>query len=111
MNDAVIGFIGVVVGAILSGGKDFIAAKLARKQNAEYLAIRAVVAMDQFIEGCASVVGDDGLSEGQRDGGGCLQVQTSIPVFHGSPFRGRLESFPYRAHVLHTELSQFSSNN
>jgi hypothetical protein len=53
-------------------------------KNAKYLAIRMVCVLDKYIEDCAEVVKDDGLSFGQRDHEGCLKPQVkspSAPVF------------------------------
>lgn len=54
-------------------------ARRARASSANYLAIRVVCILDQYIRNCATVVGDDGTDMGQRDQEGCLQVQVPLP--------------------------------
>nr|WP_315223983.1 hypothetical protein [uncultured Albidiferax sp.] len=94
MNDAVIGFLGVLVGAGITVVKDLIFARRAKREAAEYLAIRIVTAMDLFVEGCTAVMFDDGLCEGQKDESDCLQIQTSAPEFHIHLLDGEWKALP-----------------
>lgn len=79
MIEAFIGLVGVVVGALLTATKDIWIDRRTRRENAEYLAIRVVSILDQFVEGCAEVAGDDGLSDGQRGENGERDIQVSVP--------------------------------
>jgi hypothetical protein len=81
MIEAVIGFVGVVIGAIIAGAKDLWADWRFRRKNAQYLAIRIVSILDRYIEGCTEVVSDDGLYHGQPNADGCRQIQVSTPKF------------------------------
>lgn len=81
MIEALIGFVGVVVGALMTAARDLWADWRSRRKNAEYLAIRIVSLLDRFIEGCAEVVSDDGLCCGQPNADGCRQIQVSTPKF------------------------------
>ena len=82
MSEAVIGLIGVVVGALITGASEFWKERRARKKNAEYLAIRIVSLLDRYVEGCTEVAGDDALCQGQPDKDGCRRVQVEVPELH-----------------------------
>ncbi|MEJ1379327.1 MAG: hypothetical protein RPU34_05880 [Candidatus Sedimenticola sp. (ex Thyasira tokunagai)] len=81
MAEALIGLLGVVVGAFIAGAREYWIAKSVNRKSAEYLAIRVVSVLDGFVEGCAEVVGDDGLYHGQAGPDGCRSVQVSTPEF------------------------------
>ena len=55
MSDAWVGFVGVIVGALITGGKEVIASWITRRRDAAYLAIRIVYMLDRYEEGCAKV--------------------------------------------------------
>lgn len=74
------GLVGVIVGTVLPWFRD----ERNNKRRARYLAIRVVCILDEFLEKCTNVVGDDGLCYGQRDAAGCLQAQIAQP--NGLPF-------------------------
>lgn len=79
MSEGVIGLVGVVIGAMLAGAREYWVARASKRKNAQYLAIRVISLLDGFLEKCASVVGDDGLSNGERDPDGCKYPQVSPP--------------------------------
>ncbi|MEW8682123.1 MAG: hypothetical protein AB2536_09480 [Candidatus Thiodiazotropha endolucinida] len=79
MVEALIGLLGVIVGASITAVREHWASAEATKKSAEYLAIRVVSVLDGFTEQCADVVGDDGLSNGQVGPDGCREVQVSTP--------------------------------
>lgn len=85
MNSALIGIIGVIVGAfltvILTATKEWFFHRLTKKKEQTYLAIQISCLLEQFISGCVDVAYDDGLFHGQRDEQGCLSVQVSPPIF------------------------------
>lgn len=81
MNEAVIGLIGVIVGAIITGTKELWMAWRSCQKDGKYLAIRVVSIFDRYVEGCTEVVSDDGLYQGQRDADGCRHLQASLPEF------------------------------
>ncbi|KHS45834.1 hypothetical protein [Novosphingobium subterraneum] len=68
MNDAVIGFVGVLVGVVATIGKDFVAYWIGRRNSGRYAAVRIVCILDQFAEKCVDVAGDDGTAEGRPAG-------------------------------------------
>lgn len=81
MTEALIGLAGVIVGALMTAAKDIWVEWRSRRKNAEYLAIRIVSMLDRFVEGCAGVAGDDGLSEGLPNKEGVREIQVSAPEF------------------------------
>ncbi len=81
MSDAVIGLIGVIIGALLISAKDFLASFMSRRKNGAYLAIRVISILDRYVEGCANVVSDDGLYHGETNSDGYRQIQSSVPEF------------------------------
>ncbi|WP_268223543.1 hypothetical protein [Sinomicrobium oceani] len=79
MTEAIFGLIGVLVGSAISWFQTYWTGMQATKRNAKYLAIRVVCILDKFVEDCADVIGDDGLSFGQRTPEGYLEPQVKIP--------------------------------
>ncbi|WP_428622189.1 hypothetical protein [Sedimenticola sp.] len=82
MSEALFGFLGVIVGAFITIFKESVAAWLARRRNAEYLAIRVVSMLDEFVDGCAGVAGDNGYHDGHHVGVATIQVPTPIFDVH-----------------------------
>lgn len=74
MSEALIGLLGVIVGASITIFKDSVAAWIARRRNAEYLAIRVVSMLDEFVDGCADVASDNGYIDGHHVGVATYQV-------------------------------------
>ena len=72
MEELLIGFSGVILGAILTVAREFWNDHRTKKK-AQFLAIRVTTMLDRFVEGCVSVVSDDGEMYG-RDEQGCLRV-------------------------------------
>jgi hypothetical protein len=84
MDDKYIfGLLGIVLGAALSTifaiVRELYAESRSKNKEAEYLAIRMVCIFESFMEGCASVVGDDGLYHGQTDADGYSMIQVPAP--------------------------------
>lgn len=74
---ALVGFAGVMVGALLTIGKDFYFERKARLKNQQYLAIRVVTKLDDFVEGCVEV----SIDTGQPDEDGYHRTNSNTPVF------------------------------
>ena len=68
MSDAVSGFIGVLLGSGISIAKDVVAYWTGRKRRGRFAAVRIVCVLDQYVEKCVEVVGDDGTSYGAPAG-------------------------------------------
>lgn len=67
--------LGVLFGAALPWFRD----AQTNKRNARYLAIRMVCILDQFLDECTNVVGDDRLSSNEVNAEGYLEPQVSQP--------------------------------
>lgn len=72
-------FLGSFLSAVFSIVRELYSEIRAKKKEAEYLAIRMVCIFDSFAEGCATVVGDDGLCHGQTDAEGYSSIQVPAP--------------------------------
>ncbi len=68
MNAAIIGLLGVIVGSILTSFKDWVAHFFNRRGNGRYAAVRLIAVLDEYAQGCVSVVSDDGTCEGRPAG-------------------------------------------
>ncbi|GAA4457868.1 hypothetical protein [Rurimicrobium arvi] len=79
MAEAIIGLVGVLIGSAISLFQGYWNQRRLEKRAARYLAIRVICVLDKFIQGCAEVLKDDGLSWGQRNKDGCLEPQVKVP--------------------------------
>ncbi|WP_333822931.1 hypothetical protein [Pinisolibacter sp.] len=68
MNAAIIGLLGVILGSLLTSFKDLVAHFFNRRGNGRYAAVRLIAVLDEFAQGCVSVVSDDGTCEGRPAG-------------------------------------------
>lgn len=68
MSEAIIGFLGVLVGASITIVKDAVAHWFNRRRRGYYAAVRIVCALDEFVEASVDVVDDDGTSYGSPAG-------------------------------------------
>jgi hypothetical protein len=73
--EALIGLLGVIIGAFVTIGWDSIQALWTRKKQRVYLAARVICILEDFIVGCTSVVKDDG----EPDQDDCLHTQVPLP--------------------------------
>ncbi|MBE3654829.1 hypothetical protein [Vibrio navarrensis] len=81
MIEAVIGLVGVIVGALVTGLKDWITSYLSKKARKKYLATRVVSMLEIFVDNCALVLSDDGTVCGQPDKDGYYYPQVKTPTF------------------------------
>jgi hypothetical protein len=72
-------FLGSLLSAIFSVIRELYAESRSKKKEAEYLAIRMICIFDSYMEGCALVVGDNGLYHGQTDAEGYSRIQVTPP--------------------------------
>ena len=68
MIEAVIGLAGVVVGSAITISKDVWVSRLERRREGSYSAIRLICILEEYVDKCISVVGDDGTVYGQPAG-------------------------------------------
>ncbi|MFY7988122.1 MAG: hypothetical protein ACOVNP_04510 [Flavobacterium sp.] len=79
MTEAIFGLFGVLLGSGISWFQSYWSDTRNRNKNARYLAIRVVCILDKYIEECANVIKDNGLSHGQRNEDGYLEPQVNSP--------------------------------
>lgn len=68
MTTAIIGLVGVILGSILAGLKDWLMHFFERKRNGRYAAVRIIAVLEEYAQECVSVVSDDGTSYGRPAG-------------------------------------------
>jgi hypothetical protein len=86
--------IGVVVGFLLYALKDLLVHHIKNRKDAEYLSIQVACKLDRFVAGCAAVVADDGLYQGQPDQDGTSRVRVSAPTFEPELAKVEWKSVP-----------------
>lgn len=84
MNEAIIGFVGVLIGVIATVGKDAVSYWTGRRNAGRYAAVRIVCVLDEYVEKCVDVVHDDGTSEARpagrtESGEEYLSAQVDLP--------------------------------
>lgn len=84
MNEALIGFAGVLVGSFITVFKDLWTSYHERRKEGSYSAIRLISILEAYADRCIDVVQDDGTIYGQpagrtRDGEGYLEAQEPTP--------------------------------
>ena len=79
MTEAIFGFVGVLIGSGITWFQTIWVSKQELDRSARYLAIRVACILDKYVEDCAAVVRDDGLSYGQRTPEGYLEPQVKAP--------------------------------
>lgn len=75
MTEALFGFIGVIVGALVPWLQASLESRRTRERDAQYLAIRVACILDKFVEDCAAVAED----EGQENQQGITEATTKTP--------------------------------
>ncbi|CAH1387843.1 hypothetical protein [Candidatus Nitrotoga sp. M5] len=81
MDKAAYVLVGVVIGVILNTVKEWWFQRRKSRKDLEYLTIRIACFLDTFVNACADVVADDGLSYGQPGTDGCRSIQVEAPNF------------------------------
>jgi len=94
METAIVGLVGVLLGAILATAKDWWLQRLQLQKAAAYLCVRTSAALERFAERCADVAVDDGLCEGQTDEYGCHEIQIAAPTFDPDGLEVEWRSLP-----------------
>lgn len=65
MSNALFGLLGVIVGAFIPWVKEALVRKRTRMEHATYLAVRVICILDEYVDRCVAIVGDDGSVMGQ----------------------------------------------
>ena len=92
MEPAAYGLIGVVVGAALTGVKDWLFRHQQTKKDAALLSVKVSCELLRFAGKCADVVGDHGEPEPD----GCFSPRTSTPDFKPDQMSVEWKSLPSR---------------
>jgi hypothetical protein len=80
MSEGWFALIGVFLGAILTVLFEWLKERKTQTKNAHYLVIRLIPILDQYLDSCLDVVGDDGTAYGQPAGGdGSFSEQKPTP--------------------------------
>ncbi len=83
MSEALFGLLGVVVGSFIPWIKEALLEKRSRAERATYLAVRVICILDEYVDKCIEVVGDDGTIMGQashRDEDGSEYFRPVVPL-------------------------------
>lgn len=95
---AIIGLVGVVVGAVVTAGltmiREWMSERKEQKKNSEYLAILVSSMLDMYVAGCAEVVSDDGLCHGERNADGYREIHSTAPSFEPLSVQVEWKSLP-----------------
>lgn len=89
--EILIGFGGVVLGALLTLMREFWSESRSRKCRASYLAVRVVGLLERFIDGCVDVVSDNGYEDEQ----GCLHPAKPCPRIEFDSLEVDWQSLPF----------------
>lgn len=121
MTSAIFGLIGVLLGSLLAGAKEWWFQRRSNKRDAAFLAVQVVGLLDRYVLSCVSVVEDDGLSFGEPDERGYRTAQAT-PT-HFAPDSLKVEwraipvdlmydilDLPYKAVVAEEMISAASAN-
>ena len=82
MGTALIGLLGIFLGAVLTILRELWVNERKRQKQAEYLAIRISCTLDLFVDGCIAVARDNGIDETEDPrliGEVCREVQVPEP--------------------------------
>jgi hypothetical protein len=81
MSEAIFGFIGVIVGAVIPWLQTSFRERKNIQNDANYLAIKVITILEKYVLDCVDVVCDDGTSMGQPAGrDGCYEHQVETPA-------------------------------
>jgi hypothetical protein len=86
----------VLLGAVLTVAREWWFQRRREKKDAEFLAVQVLGQLDRYVAGCANVVFDDGLSEGQRDENGYRRTQVSPPKFEPETLKVEWKALPLK---------------
>lgn len=94
---------GVVLGVLLNTVKEWWFQRRKSRKDLEYLTIRVACLLDTFVNSCADVVADDGLSYGSPGPDGCRSIQVEEPNF--DPLAIDVEWKSLRANLMYEILN------
>ncbi|MFA5985534.1 MAG: hypothetical protein WC782_16065 [Methylococcaceae bacterium] len=94
MTSAIFGLIGVLLGSILAGAKEWWFQRRNNSKDAAYLAVQVVGLLDRYVLSCSSVAEDNGLNRGEPDERGCRTTQTEPLQFRPDSLKVEWRSIP-----------------
>ena len=68
MSEAVFGFLGVIIGSFIPWIKEWLNERRIQKESGRYLAIRVICLLDEYLDKCCEIAGDDGTIMGRPAG-------------------------------------------
>lgn len=115
MESAIFGLVGVIIGSLLAGAKEWWFQHLKRKKDAEYLSIQLACALERYMIDCGYVAGDHGRMHGTDPSGRCysstkppdLDLKTFDVEWRSLPLHLMYEiiDFPFKAELVKRHLS------
>lgn len=81
MIEAIIGLVGVIIGSLVTGLRDWVTSYFSKEARKKYLATRVVSMLEIFVDNCALILNDDGTVCGQPDKDGYYYPQVKPPTF------------------------------
>jgi hypothetical protein len=116
MESAIFGLVGVLLGAVLTVAREWWFQRTQDRKDAEFLAVQVLGQLERYVAGCANVVADDGLSQGQADEHGCRRIQVTPPKFEPELLKVEWKALPldlmheildlpYRAEIANHSIS------
>lgn len=86
--------VGIALAVLLNTIKEWWFQRRKSRKDLEYLSIRITCLLDTFVNSCADVVADDGLSFGQPGSDGCRSIQVKAPSFEPLAIEVEWKSLP-----------------
>ncbi len=94
MTAAFFGLLGVLLGTLLSGAKEWWFQRRNNSKDAAFLAVQVVGLLDRYVLSCASVVEDEGLRHGQPDERGYSVAQVRPMLFEPEVLKVEWRAIP-----------------
>ena len=94
MTSAIFGLIGVLLGSVLAGAKEWWFQRRNNSKDSAFLAVQVVGLLDRYVLSCAGVVEDNGLCQGQPDEQGSKVAQVVPIVFQPESLKVEWRSIP-----------------
>ena len=96
MASAIFGLIGVLLGSLLAGAKEWFFLRRNNARDAAFLAVQVVGQLDRYVLACSAVVADEGLNQGQPDKNGYRYAQVETPVFEPDALKVEWRAIPVK---------------
>jgi hypothetical protein len=94
MASAIFGLIGVLLGSLLAGAKEWFFLRRNNARDAAFLVVQVVGQLDRYVLACSSVAADEGLNQGQPDESGYRYAQVKTPIFEPDALKVEWRAIP-----------------